>query len=222
MNLAREMGNIISRLRWELQPGNRPLVHVVGDSHVKSFAWLPGCVAHHLGAATAYRLADRGSTTGAREKLFELTGRLDPARHVFLLVFGEVDCRIHIYEQHVKTNGTVPVDVLLDRTVERYGSVMKELAAQGTRFAVLGPPPATRQDNIYGRPVYAAPGMHKVIYAGFNEKLREFCRREGYPYVDIQLPTSGPDGLVLARYAADEVHLNRAAARIALKLAAWR
>jgi len=219
MNLGRELGNAVCRLGWELGARRRPLVHVVGDSHVKSFAWLSGCVVRHLGAATAYKLCDPHSSTRSREKLFGELRRFSGERHAFILAFGEIDCRVHIYEQHVKGNGAVSMETLMDETIARYGVVMKEITAMGVKFVVLGPPPATKQPNVYRRPVYATPDVHKFIYSEFNRRLRDYCGRNGHRYIDIQSQTGGADGFSRPEYAADDVHLNRSAARIALRLA---
>ena len=216
MELTRRIGNVASRLYWALgeRARGRPLIHVAGDSHTKAFAWTRGCVVHHLGPATAYRLRDPDNSTRSREKLFGVVDRLDPGRDVLLLVFGEIDCRIHIYAQHRKRNGAVSMEALMDEIITRYGSVMEEVRGRGIRFAVLGPPPATRQSNRYGIEFYATPDVHRFIYSEFNSRLRAYCRSHGYAYVDVYSSTVDENGFAQSRYAADDTHLNNDAARL--------
>jgi hypothetical protein len=79
---------------------------------------------------------------------------------------------------------------------------------------VLGPPPATRQPNRYGVAFYATPEIHRFIYAEFNNRLRAYCRSQGYVYMDIYSSTVDGDGFPQSRYAADATHLNKKASRL--------
>jgi hypothetical protein len=105
------------------------------------------------------------------------------------------------------------MESLMDEIIERYGSVMDEVAAKGMRFAVLGPPPTTRQGNKHNRPVYATLEMHKYIYPEFNRRLGAHCAKKGYLFIDVQSYVVGADGFTQPRFAADDVHLNRVAAK---------
>ncbi len=185
----------------------RPLVHVIGDSHAKVFRWRRPFIVHPIGAATAHNLPKTGSTTSSNRKLFDAVSRIGPG-DVAVLVFGEIDCRIHIYYQFKKNGERTSIGELIDDTVANYGLVMDRLAGLGVRFAVHGVPPATRVRNQYRYPFYAPPEVHCRINALFNERLKALCDRKGYPYIDVHSRFADDDGFVLQEYAADEIHLN--------------
>jgi lysophospholipase L1-like esterase len=185
----------------------RPLVHVIGDSHAKVFRWHRPFIVHHVGAATAHNLPKTGSTTSSNRKLFDAASRVGP-NDVAVLVFGEIDCRIHIYYQFKKNGERTPIGELIDGTVANYGEVMDRLAGLGIRFAVCGVPPATRVRNEYRYPFYAPPEVHCRINALFNERLKALCDRKGYPYIDVHSRFADEDGFMRRDYAADEIHLN--------------
>jgi hypothetical protein len=124
------------------------------------------------------------------------------------MVFGEIDCRIHIYYQYKKNGEIKTVHEIIDETVSHYGSVLGRLQSLGINFVVQGVPPATRVRNEYRYPFYAPPEIHCRINSMFNEKLKEFCIRNGYHYIDMYSRFSDTDGFMLKAYAADEIHLN--------------
>jgi lysophospholipase L1-like esterase len=185
----------------------RPLVHVIGDSHAKVFRWHRPFIVHYVGAATAHNLPKTGSTTGSNRKLFDAVSRIG-RNDVVLLVFGEIDCRIHIYYQFKKNGERASIGELIDDTVANYSRIMDRLAGLGVRFAVCGVPPATRVRNQYRYPFYAPPEAHCRINALFNERLKALCDRRGYPYINVHCRFADEDGFMLKEYAADEIHLN--------------
>lgn len=190
-----------SRLR------NKPLIHVIGDSHAKALRGQRLFIVHHLGAATAYNLRKQNSTTQSNKKLFHIVRRLG-GRDVALLVFGEVDCRIHIYYKYMKGGESKSIGDLIDDTVSNYGEVLKRLGELGIRVFVFGVPPATKVRNEYGYEFYAPLEIHAEINRLFNEKLRSFCERNGFGYIDVHSRFSDEAGYVLKEYAADEIHLD--------------
>jgi hypothetical protein len=186
---------------------NRPLVHVIGDSHVKVFRGKRPFVAHHLGAATAHNLGKEGSTTNSNRKLFDIIGRIS-RKDIVLLAFGEIDCRVHIYYQYEKNGQRRSMGELIDDTVLSYGKVLGGLRELGISFIVCGVPPATKVRNEYRYPFYAPPEIHSQISCMFNDRLREFCQSNGYGFVDVHSKFSDDGGFMLREYAADEIHLN--------------
>lgn len=185
----------------------RPLIHVIGDSHGKVYRWKLLFIVHHLGAATAHNLAKESSTTGSNRKLFNIIDRID-RRDIVLLVFGEIDCRIHIYNQYKKNGENRAMTEFIDDTVSCYGAVLEKLRDRGVNFAVQGVPPATRVRNEYRYPFYATPEIHCQISAMFNERLKAACEKNGYPFIDVCSRSADEDGFMSKEYAADEIHLN--------------
>jgi len=193
-------------IAWARLTG-KPLVHVIGDSHAKVFRGRKLFIVHLMGAATAHNLTKTASTTGSNRKLFDAVSRMGP-RDVAVLVFGEIDCRIHIYNQFKKNGERTPMSDLIANTVANYGRIMEQLAGRGIRFAVHGVPPATKMRNEYRYPFYAPPEVHSRISGMFNEQLKALCHEKGYPYIDVHSRFSDEDGFMMAEYAADEIHLN--------------
>ena len=186
---------------------NKPLIHAIGDSHVKIFRWNRLFIVHHLGAATAHNLGKEHSTTGANRRLFDIIGRIR-RKDVVFLAFGEIDCRIHIYYQYKNGGEKQAISDLIDDTISNYGEVLHKLREMGISFVVYGVPPATKVRNEYRYPFYATPEIHSQISGMFNSKLKGLCEGKGYPYIDVHSQCSDADGFMLREYAADEIHLN--------------
>lgn len=187
---------------------NKPLIHVIGDSHTKIFRRSELFVVYHVGPATAHNLNKNNSITNSNKTLFTIIDKINKKRDIVMLVFGEIDCRIHIYNQYKKNNGKFTLTELIDRTIENYGSVLKQLDLMEICFFLYGIPPATTQGNVYGYPFYATPEIHGKIYREFNERLKKFCTKNSYNYMDIYSIVSDENGFVLEEYVADAVHLN--------------
>ena len=188
----------------------KPLIHVVGDSHVVPFRGSMPFLAHHLGAATAYNLPKKNSSTRSNEQLFRVINKLGN-KDIVMLSFGEIDCRIHIYYQYKKSNEKYSIGELIDRTIENYGEVMAQFRERGVNFCVYCISPATRVGNEYKYPFYGTPEIRSQINRTFNEKLRAFCQKSGYKFIDIYDRVADKDGLMLKEYASDDIHLNKKA-----------
>jgi len=186
---------------------NKPLIHMIGDSHVKMFRGNRLFVVHHIGAATAHNLGNHNSTTNSNRKLFNIIDKIS-RKDIVVLVFGEIDCRVHIYYQYKKNNERRAIGELIDGTISNYGRVLEKLRGAGIKFLVYGVPPATKVRDEYRYPFYAPPEIHSQINRTFNEKLKEFCEETGYEYIDVHSRFSDESGFMLREYAADEIHLN--------------
>jgi hypothetical protein len=132
-----------------------------------------------------------------------------------MLLFGEIDCRIHIYYQHKKSNGKYSVGELIDRTISNYGEVMAQLKQRGVSFCVHSISPATEVGNEYKYPFYGTPEIRSRINRMLNEKLKLFCDKNGYIFIDIYDRVADKNGLMLREYAGDEIHLNKKAVKLA-------
>jgi len=192
---------------------NKPLVHVIGDSHVIPFRGSMPFLAHHLGAATAFNLIKKNSSTMSNEQLFQAVNKLGE-KDTVMLSFGEIDCRIHIYYQHKKSDGRYSISELIDRTISNYGEIMAQLKRRGVNFCVYCVSPAANVGNEYKYPFYGTLEVRSQINRMFNEKLGAFCRSNGYRFIDIYDRVSDKDGLMLKEYAGDDIHLNKKAVRL--------
>jgi hypothetical protein len=189
---------------------NKPLIHVVGDSHVVPFRGSMPFLAHHLGATTAYNLNKQNSSTKSNEQLFKVINKLGK-KDIVMLSFGEIDCRIHIYYQHKKSNGKYSIEELIDRTISNYGEVMAQLRERRVNFCVYCVSPAAEVGNEYKYPFYGTPEIRSKITKAFNEKLRAFCEKNGYAFIDIYSSVADENGLMAKEYSSDEIHLNKKA-----------
>jgi hypothetical protein len=192
---------------------NKPLIHVIGDSHVVPFRGSMPFLVHHLGAATAYNLTKKNNTTKSNEQLFKMINKLGE-KDIVMLSFGEIDCRIHIYYQHKKSNERHSISELINRTISNYGEVMAQLKEREVNFCVYCVSPATNVGNEYKYPFYGTAEIRSQINRMFNEKLRAFCQSKGYKFIDILDRVADRDGLMLQEYAGDDIHLNRKAVRL--------
>ncbi len=204
----------------------RPLYHVIGDSHSWAFKRHRSFIVHNIGPATAYNLASPGSTVRSYEKLFRIIDRMNTKRDAVIMVFGEIDCRVHIFNQYMKNNGKVPVAALIDRTIENYNKILKALNGRGVNFYVYGVLPATQ--HVFRYPPYATlrmretlfrefnerypylapPGVRAEIHRLYNERLRELCRENRYKFIDIYPCVADSSGFVREEFIADEIHVN--------------
>lgn len=203
-----------------------PLVHVVGDSHSWAFKRHRSFIIHNIGPATAYNLINQNSTIQSNKKLFEVIDRIDVKKDLVVLVFGEIDCRVHFYNQYMKHNGKISLDKLMDMTIANYGTVLCQLKERGINFLVYGvlpaskciirfPPYATkkiREDllnsfkNNY--PYQASPELRSTINYQFNEKLKAYCEERGFKYLNIYSVVADENGFIKDEFAADEIHVN--------------
>ena len=185
----------------------KPLVHAIGDSHVKAFKGKKRFVVYHIGAPTAHNLVKKNSLSDSNRRLFRIVDTINH-KDIVLLSFGEIDCRIHIYNQHKKSNGDKPLSELIDNTVANYGQVLQALRTMGVNFVLYGVPPATRVRNENRYEFYATPEVHAQINGMFNGRLKSHCQEHGYTYIDVHSKFSDGSGYMLEEYALDEIHLS--------------
>ena len=185
----------------------KPLIHVIGDSHAMTFRRNKPFVAHHIGAATAHNLKKKDTSTHSNEKLFDTIDRIR-MKDIVILLFGEIDCRIHAYYQFRKNDEKNTISEILDMTIANYGEVMEQIRELGINPSIHSISPATTVGNEYNFPYYADPEVRCEITRMFNEKLEAFCNRNGYPYIDVYSKVCDENGLMLEEYAADSIHLN--------------
>jgi lysophospholipase L1-like esterase len=189
----------------------RPSVFVVGDSHANVFRWNKPYIVFNVGSATAYQLKNPKNSTNSNAKLFRVLKVVARSRDTLLLVFGEVDCRMHIYDQYMRNGATKPISFYIDRTISNYGYVLDRIFQMDIRFHVHGVPPAATEENIYGIEYYPPPEMRSKINCMFNKELRNYCATNGYSYIDIYSKVVDEYGFIGEQYRGDEVHLNTSA-----------
>jgi hypothetical protein len=116
----------------------------------------------------------------------------------------------------MRQHGTVPIGELVERTVERYFSVLTELKSRGFGIWVCSIPPATRQENKYKYPFYGDLATQASLKAQFNQVIRGQSEKVGFKFVDIYSKVSTPEGFMNPEFSDDEVHLNCKAVKFAV------
>lgn len=198
----------------------KKFIHIIGDSHTLSFQD-PVLKVHYLGAVTAYNLVNEHSSSGGREKLFKVINSLKKGETV-MLVFGEIDARIHIYNQYMKNRKKISLEQLVNNVVRNYTQVIEELKKKNFKVGVYNIVPPGPQDNIYGYPYYANWEVRLKITRMMNDQLRNFCRKNRIFFIDIfnQVINYGKISKKSFRreeYLFDDVHLNDRVTKLVIK-----
>ena len=157
---------------------NRAIVHVIGDSHAMPFVFKSPFMVHHISQATAHNLNKDASATQSKKYLNSFLPRINKKRDVVLLVFGEIDARVHIYYQYAKRGGKVSIEELVATTVARYGQTIKRLQMDGFVVCVHGIPPAARKNFVSDLPFLGTPEQRSQISRIFNTLLDKFCENK--------------------------------------------
>jgi lysophospholipase L1-like esterase len=189
------------------------IVHVVGDSHTQVFRHVPFFVIHYLGAATAHNLIKEKNTTGSREKIFKLLGRIKK-RDIILLSFGEIDCRSQIYKQSKNQNR--PITDLINKTIENYELAITQLKKIHPNLNIYSIAPAEKKGDPYNKSIPA--DIQAKIKSEFNKKLEQMCRRNKLFFVNIYPDTINKQGHLATKYSGkDGVHYNELVCTLVLK-----
>jgi lysophospholipase L1-like esterase len=183
-------------------------IYVIGDSHTQVFGGSKLFTVCPIGPATAYNLKTENSLTNSNQKLLDIVKNINKFNDIVILVFGEIDCRIHIYYKYLINDKTISISELIDHTISNYGAVLKQLRDMNIFFCVYGIPAAGFEENIYKYQFYASPERRSKIYKEFNDKLKTFCEKNKYEYINIYPIVSDENGFLRKEYAADDVHLN--------------
>jgi len=197
-----------SGLMLEANMFNRAVIHVIGDSHLRPFVFKRPFSLHHISQATAYNLNKDSSFSQSKRYLNSFLPAINKQRDVLLLVFGEIDARVHIFLQYEKNNEKISMERLIEATVEKYGETIRRLKDEGFAVCVHGIPPAARKDFESNLPFLGSPEQRSQISRDFNRKLGALCRRSGVTFIDMQSIAADENGFMKKEYAADEVHLN--------------
>ena len=185
-----------------------PSVRVIGDSHAQVVQGLFPFVVAHIGPATAFNLVSESSSTRSWAGIEAALSRTDPDRDIVLLMFGEIDCRIHVYLQHIKSGGQRTFQDIAMATVSRYGEAIERIEALGYRVVVQSVVGAARQDNIYNYDYYADLRTRGVIVQDFNSALGEWCRSHETEYLDVFDRVADANGIILPEFTTDGTHLD--------------
>lgn len=190
--------------------------HVIGDSHVFSFLNLKIKI-HYLGPVTAYNLINKNTASLGREKLFNELGHIDKNKHQIILVFGEIDSRIHIYYQYMKKGKSESLTKLIKQTANNYLKVAEEISSKGYDTSIFNVIPAGEQPNIYGYKFYAPIKVRRKITDKFNTILKALCKKNNIKFIDIRKSLTDKKGGRINQYKLDRVHYNTIVGKLTLE-----
>lgn len=128
------------------------MIHVLGDSHASPFSGLgtkeetymipiypqphdnidPLFKAYRIGPATAYNLESKLSII-----LDILYKFVDKEQDELMLVFGEIDCRLHIIEQVIKQNKSK--EEVINQVVNKYFDAILTVKNMGYKIIIFTP-----------------------------------------------------------------------------------
>lgn len=166
-------------------------IDVIGDSHTlfwsgtdhnahagpprpKKFAYRFNT--HWVGPGLAYNLTRYGTTNGTREKIDELLLARIPKNAFLMLVFGEIDIRVHMLKGN--REGTRQ---RIDKALYNYLAFCLELRDRGYHVICHGPI-ASQKDNQPMNVEFPRHGTERrrnAVTRLFNKKMETMCRDNG-------------------------------------------
>lgn len=185
-----------------------PATFVIGDSHTGIFKRTYPFIAYHVGPATAYGISKENSTTNSRKKIEKII-RIILKNDNVILLFGEIDCRIHIYNQFKKNKENISIKEIINRILDSYFVILQEIKSKSQKVYVCGVPPAGWQKNIFNYPYYGNEKTRSEINKEFNRELKKECEKNNIIPIDIHSNFSDENGMMLKHYTDDNVHLNK-------------
>lgn len=204
--------------KWYCFVRHTPEPHLIGDSHVWSYQFRHPFVIHHLGAATAYNLSNPQSSTRSYQKLQEILLKINRRRSIIIFEFGEIDCRLHIYNFYRQNHRRKSLKQIIVKTISRYLQVVQETVNQGFQVAILSPTPAGVEENIYKKEFFANFKQRSSITSNFQRLLKNEAQKRGLMYLDLYSHVSSKDGGIKNKFRLDEVHLNPSVVPITTQL----
>jgi len=224
-------------------PRDPEVVYCLGDSHTMFFAgterlgfihyrrtgwWSPNWInrgldllplfrTFHVGAATAWRAPDHGSSTRAREKIELLIRRGDVPRGAKLLLsFGEIDCRVHLPRA---IQGGKPMDDAVRATAEQFLRLPDWLRAQGFDVLIWAPPHVLPKDEDLDAafPFVGTWEFRRDITLAYLDALHDRCRAENFPVASLYGHYHPADRKIPEGFCHDGIHLSQRLMPLALK-----
>lgn len=186
------------------------MIHVFGDSHAEGFKGLPQYTVHTIGRCTAYNLINPESTTQGGVKIKNIISKLDP-KHWLLFIFGEIDCRVHIYQKYMEEEQGKPIQWYINETVNRYLDYVEQYKP---RAIICTIPPAGYEGNVFKYPFYGSPRIRAYINYVYNKSLKREARKRDIPCVDVYTETVLVNGLADKKYLRDSIHYNHKAIKM--------
>jgi len=163
------------------------MIHLIGDSHVWHLNKLFQSRDYYMGSLTAYNLSKR------EDWLLSIIGKIPPKEPI-MMVFGEIDCRVHLIHQSIIQNRKIS-DVV-EECCERYLKVIRKVRKP---VYVWGMIPSQKDSNPLDLvcPRYGSKEDRDLVSKMFNSYLKDKCKL--IDFFDLITPDM---------YLKDGVHLS--------------
>lgn len=185
-----------------------PTVHVIGDSHSLLFND-PLFQIHYVGPATAYNLISNSSTNHSKQKIYEILKKLPKnKKNILLFVFGEIDCRIHIYK--ISKERKVSLKNVIRDTATTYINNIKDFNKKFNHIQVVifNVLPQGEQANYYQVKYYSSRKTRMMITRELNILLEKFCKKNTIPFIKVFDKLVDSKDERKKEFIFDEVHFN--------------
>lgn len=179
---------------------------VLGDSHAEVFqqaslqtrfpAYRFNVVA--VKGATVSGLSNPNAKTQALPTFLDALRRTTAKTTIFLM--GEVDTGFVIWYRAQRDG--FDVSEALDRAVYNYQDLLSKAAAFGRVICISAPLPTIRDGHSFGevanarKEVKASQLERTELTTRFNGRMRDYCTAKSLTFIDLDLESLGPDGLV--------------------------
>jgi hypothetical protein len=196
---------------------NQEIIHVFGDSHSLLFQHELFKI-HYIGPATAYNLGSEKSSNNSWEKMCnELKTIPNHKSQRIVLVFGEIDARIHIYKIHKEKN--IEIDSVIENTVEQYIECINKLRSMFPEFIfiVFNILPPGEQGNYYNYRFYADRDTRLKITRKLNEKLHEIAKKNNIQFVTLFDSLIDIHGNRIKELIFDDIHYSNKIVKYVIK-----
>lgn len=172
------------------------MIYVFGDSHarfnLKHFD-LPYCDMHQ-NSVTMHRI-------GRDNYIINFNEDYNNSENIFVLFYGEVDCRCHIYRQIILGRN---LDEIVEDLVQKYFMAIKNNILNYKKIIIGSITPPVYKDkfeSIHGPITHEFPILgtdeERVLYTkSMNKKIKEYCEKYNYTYLDIYDYYSDENGIL--------------------------
>jgi lysophospholipase L1-like esterase len=196
---------------------NKPIHHVIGDSHSTSFLH-PAFIIHHVGPSTAYKLNFTKSTTGGREKVLDILNKIYKQKPLnVIFVFGEIDVRNHI--DKIANKKKISLDEVVDSTTKSYFNFLQYVKSKYPliNISIFNILPQGEEQNIYSSPHYVDWSKRSLIAILMNNKFRCYAKKMNFKFLDVYNRLIDKKGNRKKEYVFDFVHFNRKIMKLVLE-----
>ncbi|MDQ3098171.1 MAG: SGNH/GDSL hydrolase family protein [bacterium] len=186
----------------------KQVIEVIGDSHTLLFQSEYFNI-NYIGPATAYNLGSTNSTNKSRDQVLRVIeeGQKHGSKY-FLFVLGEIDARIHIYNQHKKKN--LPIDECISFAITRYLEFLGEIQKKNPviQIIICNIFPPGEQDNVYKYEYYADRNTRMDITRRMNNEIENQIEEKAFIYINVYSALLDDRGERISKYIFDDIHYN--------------